>query len=343
MQILHGLAILLFYLLTFTFAGSLFPVKIQKNRLANQVLLGFFAYFSLFEVIALPMKIKKLRFHVLSRTWAAVVIVIWLCALLLRRSSLKEAFRDAAKSLKEHPWCRAGFAAAAALAILLGVNVNAISSFDAGYYLGLPTSSVYSDTIERVNPYTGKRKKTYNEFYFLNTNTIHSGITYKNLKLHPLVEEKFTFTMTLTLLFCLILYRIAMYLFHEDRKKAVLCMILSLLVLMFSYSLSGVSQYFAYRTYEGKSVCAFLYMAAVFLFFLAVYFEKDSGWGWSGLLFASLSSAVFCNTAVYLVPALTGILFLPDFLRIKLWKKRWLLLPVLLPSVFWIIVCYIHG
>ena len=336
MQIIHGIAVMLFYLLTFTFTGSLLPEKAHKNALGKMLLAGFMMYFSLFQLTALPMKLKKQRLSRLSAIWLVVLILIWAAAILLRRRCLREAFTGAWKTCREHPWCVTGLISALSLCVLLGLNVNHISDYDAGYYIGLPTSSVYSDTIERVNPYTGKRKSTFNDFYFLNTNTIHSAVIYQKLKLHPLIEEKFTLTMTLTLLFCVILYQAALYLFHGDQKKAVLTGVLSMLVLLFSYSLSGVSHYFAYRTYEGKSITAYLYMAAVFLFFLAVYYEKDKWWGWCGLFFSALSSAVFCNTAIYVVPGLIGILFLPDLFQVKVWKNRLMLPLVLLPSVMWI-------
>lgn len=52
-------------------------------------------------------------------------------------------------------------------------------------------------------------------------------------------------------------------------------LMLSVLTLLFSYSLAGVSHYFAYRTYEGKAITAYLYTTGIFVFFLGIFREKE--------------------------------------------------------------------
>ena len=51
--------------------------------------------------------------------------------------------------------------------------------------------------------------------------------------------------------------------FKKKEAEKTVFVILADLVLLFSYSLGGVSQYFAYRTYEGKAIIAYLYMTVI--------------------------------------------------------------------------------
>ena len=61
------------------------------------------------------------------------------------------------------------------------------------------------------------------------------------------------------------------WIFKKKEAEKTVFVILADLVLLFSYSLGGVSQYFAYRTYEGKAIIAYLYMTVIFGFCLAIY------------------------------------------------------------------------
>ena len=60
------------------------------------------------------------------------------------------------------------------------------------------------------------------------------------------------------------LYQCANGFFKKKEAEKTVFVILADLVLLFSYSLGGVSQYFAYRTYEGKAIIAYLYMTVIF-------------------------------------------------------------------------------
>mgnify|MGYP000261403810 FL=1 len=102
------------------------------------------------------------------------------------------------------------------------------------------------------------------QFYIMNTDTLQSAIVYQVLNIHPLMERKWSFTIAMVILFEMGLYQCANGFFKKKEAEKTVFVILADLVLLFSYSLGGVSQYFAYRTYEGKAIIAYLYMTVYF-------------------------------------------------------------------------------
>ena len=230
----------------------------------------------------------------------------------------------------------------AALVTVLVVNINHISDFDAAYYIGLPGSSKYSDTIELMNPYSGRLRDDVKSFYQLNTDTVHAAVIYQMLRLKPLVHAKFTFTAVAGALFCMLLFKAGEYL--TEHKYIALFGLTALALLLFSYSIAGVSHYFAYRTYEGKAVCCYLYTAMVFVGMLCVYYRSEEAFGWASLFFAGLGGISFCNTALFLIPLMTGTLLFPVVVSggpgsMPRLPGRWKnLLLVLIPSGVWMIL-----
>ena len=136
--------------------------------------------------------------------------------------------------------------------MLLGFNTNTLSTYDSNNYIGLPVASVYSNTLDRVAPYSGTLLEVPEQFYIMNTDTLQSAIVYQVLNIHPLMERKWSFTIAMVILFEMGLYQCANGFFKKKEAEKTVFVILADLVLLFSYSLGGVSQYFAYRTYEGK-------------------------------------------------------------------------------------------
>lgn len=336
LEIWKGVLVVFLYLGAFVFAGALLPEKYHKSSLINLCLLGFMVYFAVFQIVALPMKIGQLPLKYLTLTWVGILGAVFLFDIIWRRKILVRAFKNCFSDRKKIAAGCVFLVGAGMLALVLGMNINHISDFDAGYYIGLPVSSVYSNTIELMDPYSGQMLAKPDSFYILNTNTVHSAVIFQSLNLHPLVEEKFSMTAALAIVFCLFLYKGGQLLFQENRRKALMFLGLSVLALLFSYSLAGVSHYFAYRTYEGKAITSYLYTTGIFVFFLGIFREKEEKWGWAGLLFAALGGAAFCNTAIFVIPVMISALSVPWILLERKWKAFLPYVGVMAVSGFWL-------
>lgn len=335
-----GIFAIFAYLGFFWFAGAALPEKFHKNSFSSLCLLGFFVYYTAFELAALPMKMLGLPLACLTGLWGCLLLVLFFYVLAFRRRSLWQSLKGMFCGKQKFLWGCFFLLFSCSLALLLAFNINHISEYDAGYYIGLPVSSVYSNTIECMDPYSGSMLSEPSKFYILNTNTVHSAVIFQTINLHPLVEMKFTLTAVMAFLFELLLYKMGILLFRNSCKKAWLFTFFATLSLLFSYSTAGVSHYFAYRTYEGKSICAYFYMTAILVFFCSIWKNKYE-WGWAGLFFASCSGIAFCNTALFTIPALTGSLLLPYVLKTRSLRILGKSLIVLAPCIFWIMIHFI--
>lgn len=329
-----GILTICAYLGFFWFAGAALPEKFHKNSFSSLCLIGFFVYYTAFEFAALPMKLFKQPLSHLTGLWSGILLLLFIYVLVFRTRSLWQSLRGIFSGKKKVLWGCLFLLLSWSVALFLAFNINHISEYDAGYYIGLPVSSVYSNTIECMDPYSGSMLSEPSLFYILNTNTIHSAVIFQAINLHPLVELKFTLTAVMAFLFELLLYKMGILLFKKSYKKAWIFTFLATLCLLFSYSIAGVSHYFAYRTYEGKSICAYFYMTGILVFFCSIWKNKDD-WGWAGLFFVSCSGIAFCNTALFTIPALTGSLLLPYVLRTLSLRSAGKSLIVLAPCLFW--------
>lgn len=341
-NMIMGTLLAIGYLAAFWIFGAAVPDRFQSKRIPVMCITGFLLYYTLFELVAFPMKYAGLPLSCLTIAWGCVMLTVFLYVIWKKRTVLFD-------SLKDIPGCRQKnislfilAVSAIALALLVGFNTNTLSNYDSNNYIGLPVASVYSNTLDRVAPYAGTLLESPEEFYMMNTDTLQSAIVYQVLNIHPLMERKWSFTIAMTILFEMGLYQCAKTFFKKKEYAGTVFVLLADLALLFSYSISGVSHYFAYRTYEGKSIIAYFYMTVIFCFCLSLYRQEKGAWQWLGLFLCSAGGIAFSNSALFIVPCMTGCTLLPYVFCDGIMKKHWGLLRnyvlVLLPSVIWLVV-----
>ena len=252
------------YLVMFWLFGALVPEKFQSGKFPVMCITGFLLYYTLFEIVAFPMKYLCCSLKQLTVIWGCLLILLFFFVIWKRRRVLADSVRTISGSTQKNISVLILLLAAVGLAVLLGFNTNTLSTY--GFF---------------------KKKEA----------------------------EKTVFV------------------------------ILADLVLLFSYSLGGVSQYFAYRTYEGKAIIAYLYMTVIFGFCLAIYRKETSLWPWCGLFLCGTGGIAFSNSALFIVPCMIGATLFPYVLCDGILKRQWHLLKryiiVLLPSVFWMLFSHL--
>lgn len=330
------------YLLLFWMFGAAIPERFQLKKIPVMCITGFLLYYALFEIVAFPMKYACLSLSCLTVVWGCIVLLVVGFVIWKKRSVMIESIREVPGTVSKNVMLMLLTAAAVGLALWLGWNTNTISNYDSNNYIGLPVASVYSNTLDRVAPYAGTLLDAPEDFYIMNTDTLHSAIIYQVLNIHPLVERKWSFTIAMVLLFEMCLYQCADIFFKEKHAAKCVFVLLADLALLFSYSISGVSQYFAYRTYEGKSVIAYFYTTVIFCCCLAIYKYEEKLWPWCGLLLCGAGGVAFSNSALFIIPCMSACTLLPFVFSEGLCRKNWKILMkyilVLIPAGLWIFV-----
>lgn len=322
--------------------GMLVMNRVESKSVSLTLILGFFVYFTLFQVIALLFKVRLAPLSYLSITWSVVIVAISIVAVIRCRQAMAELLgRFWHYVTGQQRWALLLMVLGTiAVFIFINRNMYQIAQYDAGYYLGLSTSSVYTNTIEQYDPYTGTILKQLSSFYLLNTYTIHSAVIAQICGLHPLLMSKMVMTFLVVLLFELIQYKTGQALLGTDGAKCALYLFLVNLTLLMSYGISGVSHYFAYRAYEGKTICAIVFLPAIFLAFVRML-QSDDGWSWRSLLFMGASGAAFCNTAIIHVPVMATICMAVVWARCRSGRRMRFFVTFalcMIPAAIWLVM-----
>lgn len=328
------------YVILYWLLGASVPEKYQTHSIPVMCVTGFLIYYALFQIIALPMKIMQRSLSELTIVWGGIMILMVLYIGIYKRWHVLESVRKLI--YQKDKWLVVVISAifACGVAVWLGLNTNTVSLHDSCNYIGLPVSSTYSNTLDLMRAYDGVLLTEPEGFYILNTDTLHSAVIYQALNIHPLIERKWSFTIAMVIIFEMTIYLIGKILFKGEQAKVLFFGLLANLILFYSFSLAGVSHYFAYRTYEGKSITSYQYTVLITLFAVSVYKQKKHEWAWIGMFLAAASAPVFCNTAIFVVPVMIGCMMFPYVIFDGIMKKEWQILKkyisVLIPGAVWI-------
>ena len=207
------------YLVVFWMFGTLIPEKFQSGKFPVMCITGFLLYYTLFEIVAFPMKYLCCSLKQLTVIWGCLLILLFFFVIWKRRRVLADSVRTIPGSTQKNISVLILLLAAVGLAVLLGFNTNTLSTYDSNNYIGLPVASVYSNTLDRVAPYSGTLLEAPEQFYIMNTDTLQSAIVYQVLNIHPLMERKWSFTIAMVILFEMGLYQCANGFFKKKEAE----------------------------------------------------------------------------------------------------------------------------
>lgn len=99
------------------------------------------------------------------------------------------------------------------------------TTVDAAYYVGTVSTSVYTDTLGRYNPFNGAIQKAFQARYVFSAYPMHNAVWCRLLGIHPIVQAKQVMSCMNVVTANLIIYQIGKRLFDGNRKKADLMLV----------------------------------------------------------------------------------------------------------------------
>lgn len=331
--------------------GSLVMYVLKMKAEASLALvLGFLTYFALFEVIAVPMTLALVPLKVLTVVWALLLAVFVCAAVVLLHGQWKTQLMGAPGEIrKEH----SAWILAAAAAVLLQCLIVALFqdvAQDAAYYVGTVSTSVYTGTLGRFDPFTGKALKHFQARYILSAFPMNNAVWCKLLGLPALIQCKVVMAVINVLIANLAVYHVGKKLFHGGKKQADLMLCFVCLLNLFSDTIYTPGEFFFTRTYEGKALLANISVpialfAALWLWQLWNKKETscmgtEGGHGaaneernvWIILFLASASAVCFSGSSIiYPVAISAGVI--PLILIKRKWKKLIPYVLCMLPNI----------
>lgn len=336
-QLLLIAGVVLLYLFFYYAAGSVAAHFIGASdfSFSQTLIAGFFSYFFIFTIIALPMKVLLRPLSNLSAVWAAVLAVIVILFLL----TLKKRCKAGRKYIRSAFEGRQKYITLALLALILlqvfriNLNDETYALWDQSYYLGDAATSLYTNTISQYDPYTGRILDYLNSEYLLETYQNHDAVMCRLLGLHPMVENLTVMASVVVILYHLLFFEIGKYFFRGDRTRSLVFVFFISLLNFFSYNLFTAAEFLYIRPSESKTILAVLIVPTILYFFLKTTREPACPLWWRCSFLVILSSFGLNMSSIYMVPFEITALYLPFAFHKRSWRTAGRYAILLLPCI----------
>ncbi len=321
-----GVAAVLHLFLFWNF-GSAFVCLFSKTARTAQerIVIGFFLYYALFQVVTLPMMFAQRRLSELAALWGVLVVAACAGSFYIRRKKAGGQLRVLGAGIPTGVWkerLRFWRLAPVLIALVHVALVSAIYSsyWDATYYVGNVSFSVYTDSIGTIDPLTGELLSAFDLRHCLATYHMHDAVVCRLLGLHPLIETKTVMVIVVTIVLNLLYHRFGRFLFGKNDRAVALFMGFSLLVNVCTYTAYTASSFVLLRTYEGKAVTGAITSMFLLYWFLQLS-RKEEAYAWRALFVTAWGAAAISSSAWFLVIMSIGVFALVRLIASKRFRE----------------------
>lgn len=329
-----GLLALLWLLVVPAAAGALLFRNKEKPTLTDRFFAGYLLLFSLAELLTLLMMFLNLPLQSLVACYGTLVGLLAIGGA-MRTLQLwrpcKQAFVTNLRSTSLFFW-------AALLLIAIQIAIVVIyAHFDAddALYVGTATTAVETNSIFRVNTYSGNPYRVMPSRYILSPFPIFLAIISQlSGGLHPAIMAHTILPAVFLICAYLVVYQLARKWFAGDSAAIGIFLFLSAMLCWFSaYSTYNAGNFQMIRLWQGKALLAAFMLPLVFYLSLSTTLEKQPQYSWLLLGMANLSCCLLSSMGIILAPLMMGIFIFLGLLRFRSLKRTVLGLLCCAPSL----------
>lgn len=310
-------------LCVFFLLGFGFTSRMGENvSVMYTILVGFFAYFAVFQCVALPMKILLMPLSALSVTWMILLAILVLVSLVLNRKKWKLLLT---KKTDKTGWIVMGIFAVLILVqiVVITNNIQYGSFMDASYYIGDSARSVATNTIEQYDQYTGRIRTELAPLYLLLTYTAHNSVLSYVTGTHSLVIWRQVMGTIVIILANVAVYLTAWCLLKKNQVNALIAWGFWLVITIFTYSTYSPSGFLFYRAFEGKTILAVVILPTIFLCLIKSVYSRFERKDFIITLLIDIGAIPFCMSSMMLLPVLFTIIYIPGIIAYRKPKAIW--------------------
>ena len=331
MMLVKCAVVLALYMVLFWIFGDLVALFCEKQNTPMskglKMVLGFFAYYAIFQVVAVPVMFLKQPLSRLTMIWSGIVVLI-IGFYAMYRSHHKEKVVMAQvggnKKIGEFFWELVPYLVAVANIFI--VSVIFTSYWDATYYVGNVSYAVYTDTINIYDPLYGTMMSQFDLKHCLATYHVHDAVVCQLLGIHPLVQTKTIMVIVITVVLNMVYMQVAKRLFPKDLCAQGLMMGFCLLINLCTYSAYTSSSFIMLRTYEGKAISATIVAGMLFYWLLCLIKHNDPA-VWKYVFVTVWGSVAVSSSAIFIT--VLGVCMLTAVVSVKYRDSKILLRGIL--------------
>lgn len=318
-----AVVVILYFVLFYIFGRLVLSFqRKEKSSIAFSLLIGFFVYYSLFQIVTVPLMFTLQPLSRLTGIWGVIVLAIVIVSI-FRRHKIKLVAQETNLPGEPDSHKNIFWKFVQVLIVMIHTAVSSVMYFsywDATFYIGTVSFSVYHNAINTYDPLTGRLLDGFDLKHCLATYHMHDAVVCQLFDLHPLIETKTVMVIVITILVNLAYYCLARKLFEKNEFGVAVMMGFCFLLNLCSYSLYTSSGFLMFRTYEGKAITGALVTAVLFYLFLRLYEDPRSCWEWGLLTLISWGAVAVSASAMMLVPTAIGAYAIVLWIRNREWR-----------------------
>lgn len=297
-------------------------VKEEKNNILLNVSAGYIIAFGSFELFALPMIRMGATLSSLVLLYGGFIIMISVASAILHWKRIIKAVSDAfyvVRHLSLSIWM---WLAMVCLQIFIYIRY-AYSDADDAFYIASANTSLATNTIFAVNPYTGAEYATLPSRYVLSPFHAFIAVLSKATGVHPAILAHSVMMIVFMLLAYAVYLLMARILLDKNLERIGFFMILLTALFVFSgYSERTSGLFFLIRLWQGKAIVAGVLLPFVLYLFLRLFFLEENRADWILLFFTMSACSMVSSMGIMLGAISVGIYGI--LLAVKKLKIRYL-------------------
>lgn len=329
-----GLLALVWLLAVPAASGALFFKKEEAPALADRFLAGYLLLFSSAEILTLPMIYFRLPLHVLTLCFGAfsgLAALAGLIRTLKYQPTRLKAVLGWLRGVSPFLW-----AALAVIAVQIAAAVL-FAHFDAddAVYVGTAATAVETDSIFRINAYTGIPYQSIPRRYILSPFPIFLAVMSQLCGgLHAAIMAHTVFPAIFLVCVYTVLFQLGRKWFRNDRSAQGIFLLLAAVLCWFSsYSVYNTGNFQMVRLWQGKAMLAAFMLPLTFYLSSSILLEEKPQYSWLLLLMANIACCLLTSMGIIFAPLMIGLFTALGLLRFRSLKRTALGLACCLPSI----------
>lgn len=312
-EFLKCVFMIMIFLVVFTAFGYLgsYLVK-RKSSLVENLVLGLFFYFALFQLFALPLILLKQHLILLTGIWLAVVTSVLVCAfIVLYKTVRKQGKPKWSLPNKKTIVCYMAMAGV----VLFFCYFTAIQNYwgwDTAFYIGTISTTVDTDTMYLINGENGAAETALPLRYALSSFYMNSAVFCKITGIGVVSFQKYVMGTLDVILYFAIAYLLGQALFRNSNTKTTGFLWIVGILNLFFLSEYTTSQFLILRAYEAKSYCANVVLPTILWLMLLLHKDIENRANWKVLFVIMMASVPISMSAILIAPAMLGIAVLGE-------------------------------
>lgn len=312
------------HFLVFLSMGTLVLRGAKKERFSVSfaVLIGYFCYFSVFEVLVVPLMLHQRSLTAFSYILLAVLFLAVAAGIVWGMRNRLGQIKVIPAMLREHSLLLLLLFAVVAFQCYFAA-IYYDGSADAAYYVGVASTSAYTDTLGTYNPYTGELLKTFNIRYVFSCYPLHNAFVAKVSGLPAIIQARTVMAVVNAVIANILYYHIGCALFKGKSKRYADLLVIFLFVInLYCNSIYLPASFLFRRLYEGKAVLANIIFPMILYCSIRLYQDEEDLAPWIYLFLCNLTGITFSGSAFMAVFAGSGAILPIILLRFLKMRKE---------------------